>query len=93
MKHTEYNRKRRRRGVRRLLPAAVCIALIAFGAGKLIAYFARSHSVKQTNAALQEIYEQTPSPAALPEATAEAVSPEVKSSIMVLPTSVLIHLM
>lgn len=85
MKHTEYNRKRRRRGVRRLLPAAVCIALIAFGAGKLIAYFARSHSVKQTNAALQEIYEQAPSPAALPEATAEAVSPEVIPSETVLP--------
>ena len=78
MKHTEYNRKRRRRGrsVRRLLPAAVCIALIAFGAENLIAYFARSHSVKQTNAALQQIYERTPSPTALPEATAEAVLPE-----------------
>ena len=89
MKHTEYNRKRRRRGVRRLLPAAVCIALIAFGAGKLIAYFARSHSVKQTNAALQEIYEQTPSPAALLEATAEAVSPETLPSATVPPETVL----
>lgn len=87
MRHTEYNRKRRRRGrgVRRLLPAAVCIALIAFGAGNLIAYFARSHSVKQANAALQEIYEQTPSPTALPEATAEAVLPEAIPSETVLP--------
>lgn len=87
MRHTEYNRKRRRRGrgVRRLLPAAVCIALIAFGAGNLIAYFARSHSVKQANAALQEIYEQTPSPTALPEATAEAVLPETIPSETILP--------
>ncbi len=87
MKHTEYNRKRRRRGrgVRRLLPAAVCIALIAFGAGNLIAYFARSHSVRQTNAALQEIYEQATSPAALPEATAEAVPSETLPSATVPP--------
>ena len=87
MRHTDYNRRRRRRGrgVRRLLPAAVCIALIAFGAGNLIAYFARSHSVKQANAALQEIYEQTPSPTALPEATAEAVLPEAVSSETILP--------
>ena len=90
MKHTEYNRKRRRggRGVRRLLPAAVCIALIAFGAGNLIAYFARSHSVKQANAALQEIYEQTPSPTALPEATAETILPEAIPSETVLPEAV-----
>lgn len=80
MRHTEYNRKRRRRGrgVRQLLPAAVCIALIAFGAGNLIAYFARSHSVQQANAALQEIYEQTPtpSPTVLPAATVEAAPSE-----------------
>lgn len=83
MRNTEYLFKKRRRGrkrLRRLLPAAVLIAMVAAGAGGLIAYLARSHSVKQTNAALQEIYEQSPatiaeataSPGILPEPAGEA---------------------
>ena len=48
---------------RRFLPALLCLGLIAFGAVRLTVYFAHSHGVKQTNAELQAIYEESHSAA------------------------------
>ena len=44
---------------RRFFPALLCLGLIAFGAVRLIVYFAHSHGVKQANAELQAIYEES----------------------------------
>ena len=60
---------------RRFLPALLCLGLIAFGAVRLIVYFAHSHGVKQANAELQAIYEESHSAAS--ESTALAsLAPE-----------------
>lgn len=60
---------------RRFLPALLCLGLIAFGAVRLIVYFAHSHGVKQANAELQAIYEESHS--AVSESTALAsLAPE-----------------
>ena len=48
---------------RRFLPALLCLGLIAFGAVRLTVYFAHSHGVKQANAELQAIYEESHSAA------------------------------
>ena len=60
---------------RRFLPALLCLGLIAFGAVRLIVYFAHSHGVKQANAELQAIYEESHSAASKSTALA-SLAPE-----------------
>ncbi len=60
---------------RRFLPALLCLGLFAFGAVRLIVYFAHSHGVKQANAELQAIYEESHSAASKSTALA-SLAPE-----------------
>lgn len=60
---------------RRFLPALLCLGLVAFGAVRLIVYFAHSHGVKQANAELQAIYEESHSAASKSTASA-SLAPE-----------------
>ena len=70
---------------RRFLPALLCLGLIAFGAVRLIVYFAHSHGVKQANAELQAIYEGSHSAASKSTALA-SLAPESAPESTAVPT-------
>ncbi len=67
---------------RRFLPALLYLGLIAFGAVRLIVYFAHSHGVKQANAELQAIYEKSHSAASKSTALASLASDPTDASAL-----------
>ena len=67
---------------RRFLPALLCLGLIAFGAVRLTVYFAHSHGVKQANAELQAIYEESHSAASKSTALTSLASDPTDASAL-----------
>ena len=67
---------------RRFLPALLCLGLIAFGAARLIVYFAHSHGVKQATAELQAIYEESHSAASESTAVSSLASDPTDASAL-----------